>query len=196
MAGCIFLPANGARRNANGALTYTGVSAFYWSSEQANAINGRGFRADEMGSGAASPHKAFGYNIRCVHDVSTAGGDESSSSSASILNITQASYSRALTNYNRVAVDTMYEGMPKAPAETTDEAPNTKLYPNPVINGQLTIDNGQQEIGKVEVLNSNGKVVRTQDFGSQTTGTLLLQGLQGTYFVKVGNNMQSIVVAN
>ncbi len=74
------------------------------------------------------------------------------------------------------------------------EAFTAKLYPNPVVNGELSIDNGELAIGMVEIVDSRGAVVFRHDFGRQTQGVLPLPGLHGTYFVRMGRAAQAIVV--
>jgi hypothetical protein len=70
-----------------------------------------------------------------------------------------------------------------------------QIYPNPTINEQLTIDNGQLPAGsKVEIYSVNGGLVGVYDVSDGKSTTLNLSHLsQGTYIVKVGNKAAKVV---
>jgi hypothetical protein len=153
-----------------------------------------------------SVDKRNGYNIRCVYDPKAISAATQSVLVAnrrsvdapkfipSVLDTccNMSAVERAKFSQNTATMRTMVDTSNFTLGKV--ESATATLYPNPVINGQLTIDNGEVEIGMVEVLSSNGAVVHRQDFGSQTTATLLLHGLQGTYFVRMGTTTQRIVI--
>jgi uncharacterized protein YjdB len=73
-----------------------------------------------------------------------------------------------------------------------------KVYPNPVQNGELIIDDPQLETdGKVEIYNVNGGLVETRRAASLQGGTITINIGHlpaGIYIVKVGNKAAKIVV--
>jgi uncharacterized repeat protein (TIGR02543 family) len=69
------------------------------------------------------------------------------------------------------------------------------VYPNPIVNGQLIMDNGQLKAGdKVEIYSMNGALVLTGYVSGGSSTTLNLSHLsQGTYVVKVGGRAAKVV---
>jgi uncharacterized protein YjdB len=72
-----------------------------------------------------------------------------------------------------------------------------KVYPNPVQNGELIIDDSQLEAdGKVEIYNVNGGLVETRHAASPQGGTITINIGHlpaGIYIVKLGNKAAKIV---
>ena len=68
MVGCIFMSAAGARRSADGAVSYRNTHGTYWMNQSsANGVYGYGLYFLNTGSDAAMTHdKADGFTIRCV----------------------------------------------------------------------------------------------------------------------------------
>lgn len=64
------------------------------------------------------------------------------------------------------------------------------IYPNPVLNGELRIENG---VGALQIYNAQGSVVYSSIITSETT-TLNLNLAKGIYLVKVGNQASKLVV--
>jgi hypothetical protein len=69
------------------------------------------------------------------------------------------------------------------------------IYPNPIVNGQLIIDNGQLKAGEtINVYSVNGALVLTGYVSGGSSTTLNLSHLsQGTYVVKVGGKVAKVV---
>jgi hypothetical protein len=62
-----------------------------------------------------------------------------------------------------------------------------KLYPNPVTNGQLIIDNGQWKAGEtVEIYGISGALVATYKATGEKTSVNVSQLPNGTYLLRVG----------
>jgi hypothetical protein len=79
-------------------------------------------------------------------------------------------------------------------AVETQGIASLQIYPNPVINGQLTIDNGQLNAGdKVEIYNVNGTLVETLRAASLQTTINIGHLPTGVYIVKVGNKVAKVV---
>ncbi len=98
------------------------------------------------------------------------------------------------SNYNLIFVEGMLN-ITATPINVAKSKEYTiKLYPNPVTNGQLTIDNVERGIGVVEVLDMKGELVRRYDFGAQTQSVLDLQGLHGSFVLRMRNITRTIVV--
>jgi hypothetical protein len=70
-----------------------------------------------------------------------------------------------------------------------------QIYPNPVINGQLTMDNGQLKAGdKVEIYNVNGGLTGVYNVSGGASTAISIGHLPaGIYIVKVGNRAAKIV---
>jgi M6 family metalloprotease-like protein len=116
---------------------------------------------------------------------------------------TYFAYARTVQNmkYN-AGTATVSEAMrtPKKPNSTLnfEEGVMLKVYPNPVINGELKIENGEWKTGDVvEIYNMNGKRVfieRLPDTGYPASVTIDISHLpNGTYIVKIGTASTKIV---
>jgi uncharacterized repeat protein (TIGR02543 family) len=70
-----------------------------------------------------------------------------------------------------------------------------QIYPNPVTNGQLTIDNEQLLVwGKIEIYSVNGSLAGVYNVSSDTSTTINIGHLPaGVYIVKVGNRTAKVV---
>jgi hypothetical protein len=72
-----------------------------------------------------------------------------------------------------------------------------KVYPNPIQNGELIIDDPQLETdGKAEIYNVNGTLVETRRAASLQGGTITINIGHlpaGIYIVKVGNKVAKVV---
>jgi PKD repeat protein len=69
---------------------------------------------------------------------------------------------------------------------------NVKIYPNPTAN-QLTVDNGQLIIGKIQILDITGKLIKTV-IANEAKQSIDIRGLEkGIYFVKVGSQTKKII---
>jgi hypothetical protein len=89
-------------------------------------------------------------------------------------------------------------GNPENPATAVETQTARKLYvyPNPIVNGQLIMDNGQLKAGEaINVYSVNGALVLTGNVSGGSNTTLNLSHLsQGTYVVKVGGKVAKVVV--
>jgi uncharacterized protein YjdB len=88
-------------------------------------------------------------------------------------------------------------GKDPATAVETQAIAALQIYPNPVVNGQLTIDNAQLFVwGKVEIYNVNGGLAGVYNVSDGTSTTINIANLPaGIYIVKVGNKAAKIVKA-
>jgi uncharacterized protein YjdB/subtilisin family serine protease len=69
-----------------------------------------------------------------------------------------------------------------------------KIYPNPVTNGQLIIDNGQLPIEKLELYDINGKLVYQKFSILNSQFSMDISHLpNGTYIVKIGTHSARII---
>jgi hypothetical protein len=70
-----------------------------------------------------------------------------------------------------------------------------QICPNPAINGQFTIENGQLSAGdKVEIYNVNGVLTGTYDVsGEESTAINIAHLPAGVYIVKMGNKAAKVV---
>jgi len=72
-------------------------------------------------------------------------------------------------------------------AVAKEEQAVVKLYPNPVVNGQLTMDNGQWKAGEaIEIYSLNGALVATYKTIGEKTSLNISQLPNGTYLLRVG----------
>ncbi|GHT10847.1 hypothetical protein AGMMS4956_02990 [Bacteroidia bacterium] len=79
-------------------------------------------------------------------------------------------------------------------AATTQNFVPLKIYPDPNINGQFTIDNEQLTVGeKIEIYNASGNLTDVYDVLSGASTTISVVHLPaGTYLVKVGNKVGKV----
>jgi hypothetical protein len=68
-----------------------------------------------------------------------------------------------------------------------------RLFPNPVINGELIIDNGQLKAGDiVQIMDLTGKIILNSQFS--ILNSIDVSGLSsGMYFVKIGNKVGKFI---
>jgi uncharacterized repeat protein (TIGR02543 family) len=100
----------------------------------------------------------------------------------------------ACTNIWNFATDvvtaniTLYAKWTGGPTAVSAEAQTAvKLYPNPVVNGQLIIDNEQWKAGEtVKVYSINGALVATYTTTGEKTSVSVSQLPNGTYLLRVG----------
>jgi len=87
-----------------------------------------------------------------------------------------------------VRVDTVYITMPSKPTATAKvEQAKISVYPNPVTNGQLIVDNGQWKAGEaIEVYSMSGALVATYTVTGEKTSLNISHLPNGTYLLKVG----------
>jgi hypothetical protein len=99
---------------------------------------------------------------------------------------------------------TIFFGIEKDPVKNkpvvveTDNYPSLRIYPNPVTNGQLTIEHGQLKFGdRIEIFDINGKrvhVERLPDTHHPTSVTINISHLpDGIYILKIGNQTVKFV---
>jgi hypothetical protein len=85
---------------------------------------------------------------------------------------------------------------PPPTAVATQSITSLKVYPNPVVNGQLTIDNEQLTIDneQLTIYNLSGGIVGVHEILGGANTTINIANLPaGTYIVKVGNKVAKIV---
>jgi hypothetical protein len=84
--------------------------------------------------------------------------------------------------------DTVYITTPLNPTATAKvEQTKISVYPNPVANGQLTIENEQWEAGEaIEIYSMSGALVTTYKTTGEKTSVNVLPLPNGTYLLKVG----------
>jgi hypothetical protein len=70
---------------------------------------------------------------------------------------------------------------------------NLSIYPNPVINGQLIIENGQLN-ANVQIIDLAGKIVINSKLNNGKLDVSTLAS--GTYIVKSENRMAKIIINN
>jgi len=86
-----------------------------------------------------------------------------------------------------VRVDTVYITTPSKPTATAKvEQAKISVYPNPVANGQLIVDNGQWTAGEaIEIYNLNGTLMATYKTIGEKTSLNISQLPNGTYLLRV-----------
>jgi uncharacterized repeat protein (TIGR02543 family) len=102
----------------------------------------------------------------------------------------------ASTVYNLQSNATIYAKWKQTPtAVATQGIALLRPYPNPVVNEQFTMDNGQLSAGeKIEIYNVNGALVGVYDVSGSESTTINIANLPaGTYIVKVGTKAAKIV---
>jgi hypothetical protein len=77
----------------------------------------------------------------------------------------------------------------------TQDIASLQIYPNPFVNGQFTIDNGQSKSDdKVEIFNMSGSLLGIHNISGGTTTVINVANLPaGMYIVKVGGRETKIV---
>jgi uncharacterized repeat protein (TIGR02543 family) len=87
-----------------------------------------------------------------------------------------------------VRVDTVYITTPPTPtAAAKVEQVTLSVYPNPVTNGQLIVDNGQWNVGEaIEIYSMSGVLAATYATTGEKTSVNVSQLPNGTYLLRVG----------
>jgi len=92
------------------------------------------------------------------------------------------------TGASSTNVEIEYISVGKLTGINTVKAPAAlRIYPNPVVNGQLTIDNIQSAGGQIEIYSIMGTRVKGYDITGATTTVNVSSLPAGTYVVKVDN---------
>jgi hypothetical protein len=82
-------------------------------------------------------------------------------------------------------------------ADETRHATSLQVYPNPVTNGELRVENGEWKIGEsIEIYSLSGTLVSRHTTTGEVTAIDVSQLAKGMYLVKVGKGVAKIIIRN
>jgi hypothetical protein len=88
-------------------------------------------------------------------------------------------------------------GDPPGVAKHNDGSTMLVVYPNPVINGQLTVENEQWQAGEaIEIYSLSGALVAKYKTTGEQTLVNVSQLAKGVYVVKVGGRAGKMIVSD